>query len=287
MAGFQSSNPGNNGKNPPAGVVLRFHFKEKPDSSSVRIDILETDGSLIKSYRADDEDDPFSVEKGMNEFVWNMRYEDAERFDGIILWAGGLQGPRAAPGKYLARLSFLADSTTVEFDILKDPRIDSSEEDLTAQFNFLMEVRDKLSETHSTIKRIRTIREQVEDIIERVATHDQADTVKSSGTALLESFKQVEEALYQTKNRSNQDPLNYPIRNNNKLSGLVSVVSRGDYKPTKQAIEVKKEITIKIDSELSSYQLILRNDVPAFNALIKSLGIPAVIIDMDVIPVVQ
>jgi hypothetical protein len=127
----------------------------------------------------------------------------------------------------------------------------------------------------------------VEDIIERMANHDQADTVKSSGPALLERFKQVEEALYQTKNRSNQDPLNYPIRNNNKLSGLVSVVSRGDYKPTEQAIEVKKEITIKIDSELSSYQLILRNDIPAFNALIKSLGIPAVMIDMDVIPVVQ
>jgi hypothetical protein len=287
MAGFQSSNPGNNGKNPPAGVVLRFHFKEKPDSSSVRINILETDGSLIKSFRADDTDDPFTVDKGMNEFVWNMRYEDAERFDGIILWAGGLQGPRAAPGKYLARLVFGADSTTIEFDILKDPRIDSSEEDLTAQFNFLMEVRDKLSETHSTIKRIRTIREQVEDIIERVANHDQADTVKSSGTALLEKFKQVEEALYQTKNRSNQDPLNYPIRNNNKLSGLVSVVSRGDYKPTEQAIEVKKEITMKIDSELSSYQSILRNDLPAFNALIKSLAIPAVIIDMDVISVTQ
>ena len=287
MAGFQSSNPGNNGKNPPAGVVLRFHFKEKPDSSSVRINILETDGSLIKSFRADDTDDPFTVDKGMNEFVWNMRYEDAERFDGIILWAGGLQGPKAAPGKYLARLIFLADSTTVEFDILKDPRIDSSEEDLTAQFNFLMEVRDKLSETHSTIKRIRTIREQVEDIIERVANHDQADTVKSSGTALLEKFKQVEEALYQTKNRSNQDPLNYPIRNNNKLSGLVSVVSRGDYKPTEQAIEVKNEITMKIDSELSSYQLFLRKDLPAFNALIKSLGIPAVIIDMDVISVTQ
>ena len=41
----------------------------------------------------------------------------------------------------------------------------------------------------------------------------------------------VEEALYQTKNRSLQDPLNFPMRLNDKLNAVAALGSLGDYRP--------------------------------------------------------
>jgi hypothetical protein len=82
----------------------------------------------------------------------------------------------------------------------------------------------------------------------------------------------VEEALYQTKNRARQDPLNFPIRLTNKLGHLNSLM-RGDYPPTKQAIQVKEELTKEIDDWLAKYYEVRDQKVPQFNKLIRELEV--------------
>ncbi|GAB4401550.1 MAG: hypothetical protein OHK0053_24390 [Microscillaceae bacterium] len=222
------------GQNPPAGVGLHFFLAEKPDSTQrVQLDIQEADGTLIRSFATQltpaekkaGKIGELKVQKGLNRFVWNMRYPDAARFEGLILWFGGTQGPSAIPGQYQATLSMGETRHTQKFEILKDPNLSSSQADLAAQFNFLREIRDKLTETHEAIQEIRAIRQQMKGFTERLKNQEKYKALLDTAQAMGKRLTRIEETLYQTKNRSGQDPLNYPVRLNNRLSALASMAS--------------------------------------------------------------
>jgi photosystem II stability/assembly factor-like uncharacterized protein len=260
-------------------VRLRCWFAAAPDSATVvRLRILEDDRSVIRTFSSDGPDgERIEPKQGVNTFEWNMRYPDAESFDGLVMWSGSVRGPRAAPGAYRARLVVGDDSTEVPFEIRPDPRSGSTEADLREQFEFLVGIRDKLSEIHRAIKEIRAIREQTAGVLERVPDdHPDRDTLRAAADAMNGALRSVEEALYQVKNRSGQDPLNFPIRLNDKLAGLASTAATGHYRPTDQAVAVRDELVARIDTELDRMRAVLEADLPAFNALVRAADIPAV-----------
>ncbi len=123
------------------------------------------------------------------------------------------------------------------------------------------------------------MRKQVNDIAERAADYDQTKDLEKAGTEMLEKMKEIEETLYQTKNQSRQDPLNFPIRLNNKLAAVKGTVQQGEYRPTDQQVSVKEEVTLKIEAELEKLQEIMDTELPAFNKMAKDLELPAVFVD--------
>ena len=269
------------GQNPPSGVMVHYYFKSAPDSGAVSLKILDTSGKLIERYAGKPNkkkgESGLPLKAGMNRFVWDMHYPDAETFDGLILWFGGTEGPLAVPGQYQARLIVGSDSLAVPFEIKPDPRSSAGMEDLQAQFDYLMAIRDKLTEIHRGIKQIREIRKQVQSVTGKLAEDQEgAEAIKTSSKALLDQLEQIETTLYQTKNQSPQDPLNFPIRLNNKLSILSSLTSIGRFRPTDQAVAVQEELVAKIDPELAKLRNIIDNDLHAFNQLVKANEVPAV-----------
>jgi len=267
------------GKNMPSGVITYFHLKDTASADTVKIQYKEKSGKVIASYSTHPDEkakeEKLTVKPGSNQLIWNMRYPDAEGFEGMILWWSSTSGPTALPGEYDVELSINGNSQTQEFEIVKDPRSSATQEDLKAQFDFQNRVISKLSETNLAIKDIRKARVQIEDVIEKA----EADTIKNMGKSILEEMKEIEEALYQTKNRSRQDPLNYPIRLNNKLGHLNSLVGMGDFRPTESAIEFSKEVTARIDKHLDSLNNILDKKVTAFNELVQANQVKAVKLD--------
>ncbi|MFN3393720.1 MAG: glycosyl hydrolase, partial [Candidatus Thermochlorobacter sp.] len=268
------------GENLQAGVLFTFFLKEAPDSTKpAKLEIFDANGKLIRAFstNAKENSEKLNAKAGSNRFTWNMRYPDAERFEGLVLWAGGTQGPKAVPGKYEARLSFGSKTEKVTFEIIKDPRVSASQKDLEEQFEFLISTRDKLSETHQAIKQIRNVREQLNQLVKRLP-QDENKEIHTAAKELVSKLTKIEEALYQTKNRSSQDPLNFPIRLNNKLSALATLAGRGDNRPTDQMLLVRSELTRQIDQELSALKTLLEKDVPAFNELVRQKSIPSVLI---------
>ena len=150
--------------------------------------------------------------------------------------------------------------------------------DYTKQLELSLKIRDKLTETHNGIIQIREVRRQVEDLLKRVAGQANLKAVNDAGTELNKKLTAIEEALYQTKNQSNQDPLNYPIRLNNKLAALGGVVASAEAAPTAQSYAVYDEIVTQIDAELQKLAQVMRTDVPAFNQLVRDQNIPAVVV---------
>jgi hypothetical protein len=270
--GFSFRVPKNEGKNHPGGVMIHYYLKDTT-KAQVSLEIMEHNGKLIKKYATKPDkkakEEMLRVKPGANRFVWNMRYPDAESFDGLIMWAGSVVGPKAVPGTYKAKLTVNGKSQETEFEILKDPRTSGTLADIQQQFQFLIEVRDKLSETNLAVKRIRTSREQINRVIDPMKGKEDMKDVTDLAKSILDDMKKIEEALYQTKNRSGQDPLNYPVRLNNKLAALAGEADGGDYRPTQQVKAVQQEITGKIDDQLQQLNVIFKNQLPKLNELVK------------------
>ncbi len=271
--------PKTEGVNHPNGVMIHYFLKDTTKVTA-SIEILEMDGKLIKKFATKPDkkakEEEMKIKPGMNRFVWNMRYADAEGFDGLIMWAASLTGPKAMPGMYKARLIVNGKSQETEFEILKDPRTSGTVADIKAQFDFSIAVRDKLSETHKAIKKIRTAREQINRVVEPMKGKEDMKDVNEMAKSILDDMKKIEEALYQTKNKSGQDPLNYPVRLNNKLGALGSEVDGSDYRPTEQVKVVQKEITEKINEQLNLLNKVMSDKVPKFNELVKQKQVSAI-----------
>jgi hypothetical protein len=268
------------GKNHPGGVMIHYYVKDTAKIVA-SLEIMDNTGKLIKKFatkpdkKAKEEQMPKIIE-GMNRFVWNMRYPDAEGFDGLIMWAGGLIGPRAVPGSYKAKLTVNGKSSETAFEILKDPRTTGTLADIKEQFDFQMQVGTKLTETHKAIKKIRSAREQINRAMEPMKGKDEMKEITELSKTILADMKKIEEALYQTKNRSGQDPLNFPVRLNNKLAALNSESSSSDFKPNAQTQAVYTEIVALIDVQLNSLKKIFDEQIPKLNDLVKTKQIDAI-----------
>jgi photosystem II stability/assembly factor-like uncharacterized protein len=216
---------------------------------------------------------------GMNRFVWNLRTEAAEGFDGLVLWAGaerGLNGPAVVPGEYEVRLTVgEAQPISQRFAVLADPRSSASREDLQAQYDFLAGARDKLNETHKAIARIRTTRADLKTLAERAGSEDATKALRDAVEATQKVLTEVEEALYQTKNKSQQDPLNYPVRLNDKLALLAGSVGTGSFAPTAQAIAVRNQLVPQIDAQLEKLRAVWAKDVPEIERLAREAAVTA------------
>jgi hypothetical protein len=219
-----------------------------------------------------------TTDVGLNRFVWDMRYAEAVRFPGMILWAGETRGPRVAPGNYQVKLTVDGQTLTETFEVKADPRLTTTPADYAKQLDLSLKIRDKLTETHNAIIQIRDVRKQVDDLLKRVSGQPNAKAIVDAGTALNKKLTEVEEALYQTKNQSSQDPLNFPIRLNNKLAALQGVISRSETPPNEQSIAVYNELSNEIDAQLQKLTQIMKTDVPAFNQLVRDASIPAVVV---------
>jgi hypothetical protein len=206
----------------------------------------------------------------MNRFTWDMRYPGARDFPGMILWAGSTRGPQAPPGKYQVRLTAAGETKTQDFQIQRNAAVTSvTDADLHEQFKLARQVSDKITAANEAVLRIRSLKTQIGDRL----TKNSDAKLKAAGQALTSKLTDIEGEIYQYRNQSSQDPLNYPIRLNNKLAALQGIVESGDARPTDQSYAVFKELSERLDKELARLDALAKSDLAAFNAQLTGLGL--------------
>ena len=236
---------------------------------------------FIKEFASDakEKGSKLKVEEGANVFNWNLRYDGGKDFDGMILWWASLQGPRAVPGTYQVELDVDGVVQEQRFELINDPRVEASQEELVEQFDFLNEILEEVSAAHEAIIDIRSVRKQLNAYKARISDKEEMHAIVEQIDDINKRMKAVEENLYQTKNRSRQDPLNFPIRLTNKLAHLNSLVGGSDFAPTDQAVAVKEELSAAIKVELDAFEAIKAKDIKALNAAISAAKIDAILVD--------
>lgn len=263
------------GQNHPDGVIFNYYVKEVEETDTVKLHILEMEGDTIQvfSNQSKEKKSKLKVKAGGNTLVWDMRYPGFKEFKGMILYSSPNKGPKAIPGTYQAVLTVNDNSMAQNFNIVKDPRLPNTKEDYQKQFDFLISVRDKVSEAHGAIIRIRKTRKDLEYVKEKVAGKPSAKALVEMVNELDEKMKVIENAIHMTKNQSYQDPLNFGIRINNRIAFLLADQQRGDYPPTDQAIAFRDEVFKELDEELNKLASLLNEKLPALNKKLSELGI--------------
>ena len=254
------------GSNPPSGAVIYSYFAKKPDGETT-IEILDSAGVVVRSEKMD-------AKVGMNRFVWDLRYPGAKLMEGVVLWGGDAGGPKAVPGAYMVKLTSGSWSETRSFQLRKDPDLVVTEADLQDQFDLLVELRDRITQTHDALRRIRDVRAQAKAIAERMKD----DEVTKAADALSEKLTAVEEKLTQTKSTSRQDPLNYPGQIDNQLVYLYGSIEEQDDKPTDSARTRFAYLSKELEARLGQLREVVDSDVPAFNDLVKRKGASAIFV---------
>jgi hypothetical protein len=266
----------NAGQNPPSGVVIHYWLKDAPDSPKVSITVYDKGHLPIRTFstRSKDADVKLECHAGINTFVWDMLYAPAIKVPGMLLWTGGAGTPMAAPGRYMARVRYDHDSADVPFVIRADPNFTLTEAEYDEQVGFLLQVRDKYNAVQKAVLQIRSIRGQLQALNGRLDST--AAPVRKLSDSIIHQLTTIEESLYQTKSKSDEDMLNFPIRVNDKLSGLYGVASGGNAVPSKQAREVFAELSAKADVQLDRLKGITRDQLPALNKLIYERQVPVI-----------
>jgi photosystem II stability/assembly factor-like uncharacterized protein/methyl-accepting chemotaxis protein len=267
----------NTGANPPNGAVINYWLKNVTDSTKASIIILDKNKQAVRTYTSDAKEtrDKIEIAKGLNQFVWDMNYAEGERIDGMILWNGYPGGIKASPGQYYARIKSGNDSVEVPFTVKGDPNYKITQAGYEEQFNFLISARDKFNEVQKAIKDMRTLRSQINDVTTR-AGKSLPKEIKQMADSINKQMTSIEEALYQTKAKSGQDVLNYPIRINDKLSGVFDAANSGVQAPSKQVKEVYAELSSQADRELAKFKRIREEDIPKLNQLMREAAVPVI-----------
>jgi len=291
------------GENPPDGVVVQYWFRERP-KGEVTLTFLDARGKTIGAFssRPDEQSPPRTPEAapraedagavgrpigaaesakreptvpkraGLNRFIWNMRYPDATKVDNdasMNEFERALAGAVAVPGSYRVRLQAEGKNYAADFETQLDPRATVPQRDLEAQFELLMRIREKLSEVHAAINRIRTIRSQVEGWEKRAANDQAARAVVKAAAKLRRELTSIEEELIQTNATSRRDTFTYPMKLNAKLGELAAAAGMGDAAPTYSMREVFADLSRRVDGQIARLERTMKGEVHAFEALVR------------------
>ena len=213
--------------------------------------------------------------QGLNRFTWNLRYPDATRFPGMIMWAAGTQGPLAPPGTFSVRITAGDKTETVPLTLLKDPRSTATTGDLEEQFALALSIRDRTTEANDAVRTIRNVKAQLG--ARQKEAGPRSGPLDRLATPFVAELSSVESEIYQVKNESSQDPLNFPIRLNNKIAALAGVVGGTEAKPTRQSVEVFRVLSDSLAIQTGKLKRALETGLPPINREIEKLGLKAIV----------
>ena len=281
------------GENHPNGVIINYYLKNyNSDSDFLKIEILNKDGSIIRSFTNNVEKMMDSIDEnpvlsnsndidyalassnlktimpksGGNRLIWDMRYPGFTSFDGMVFYSSPNTGPKVTPGKYDVVLTYNNETFKREFEIVKDPRVKITQDDYEKQLSFLLRVRDEVSKANQIIIDIRKIKNDLDFLLQKVKGKDQI-------IQLIIKYKKeldvIENNIHMTKNQSRQDPLNYGIRINNRIAFLLADSQRGDYPPTNQSLKFFESIKEELNIEISNFKKVLNTYTMQINNMIE------------------
>jgi hypothetical protein len=191
----------------------------------------------------------------------------------MVLWGATTSGPAAPPGNYQVRLTVDGRSQTQPLVIKRHPLRSVTDADLQEQFDLGIRIRDKVTEANNAVILIRNVKQQVKERLEKSKDAQLAD----AAGRLTANLSSVEEAIYQVKNQSNQDPLNFPIKINNRIASLLRAVNTGDGKPIASIQPIFEDLVGELKVQTDKLQQVLATDLPEFNAAAKKVGVEGVI----------
>jgi len=250
-----------------AGEDLTLTIRDAADNEVASFTGLPTEGEKDKPPRL-----YLSANEGMNEFQWLMKHPHGPAMiDTEFHKPAG--GPLALPGHYSATLAAGDWSMTQPFELVKDPRVSTSDADLQAQFDLLSAIQAKLNEIVDGVNTCRRLKKQLAGWTDRLGGADRGVAAVAAATQVSERLDEIEGELVQAEFTSPGDALNYRNMLFEKLSALSPIVSSADTKPTVQSHEVFAKLAGQADVQLAALADVQATEVAAINRQLTDLDV--------------
>ncbi|MEE9416404.1 MAG: hypothetical protein V3V01_14065, partial [Acidimicrobiales bacterium] len=260
------------------GVRLTYYLSEAP-AGKATLTIVDSEGNKVETFSSeipelkDDREGLYiTANAGMNSFQWPMRYPSGSKMVDSEFHERPL-GPLARPGTYQAKLSVGEWSMTQSFELVKDPRITTSDDDLAEQFELLKTIQDKLSEIVEGVNDCRGLKQQLTAWSTRLADDDSASAVIAAAKDLTEKLDVVEAELVQVEFTSEGDSLNYREKLFEKLTALPPVVGSADKRPTTQSHAVYDKLAGQTNTQLAALAGLRDTELSQLNEKLTALGV--------------
>ena len=268
-----------------AGAVLRTFEPDTAKKDSTAADSARRDSTKAASTTATPKPDSAEAESenrggiflpktaGVNRILWNLRAQDIVRFPKMILWGvwdPSQTSPALPPGKYTVRLTADGRVLTAPVSIRRNPWLSATDADMRAQYAFSRRVRNRVNDANQAVIAIRRVKAQIDDRL--VRSKDPALAARAA--ALRTEASAVEERIYQVRNQAGQDPLNFPIRVNNRLATLLGMAERGDGRPTTNMTAIYEILSTELAGYLTQLNDVWRTSLASTNAELTRLGLP-------------
>jgi hypothetical protein len=276
------------GSNPPSGAMIDYFLKAAP-TDQITVEILDTKGTVIRTFKSSspplscaDKHPPTAEDvvslpacAGMNRFVWDLRLDPPAGVPGAVYMEGSkLQGTIVLPGTYTVRLTAQGKVQTAPLQVKMDPTVTTSEADLQKQFDLAVKIRDRISQAHETVSHIRNIHGQLQSLEERISGAPESDATVVAAKSLDQKMTAVEDALFQVHKTAEKDSFNYGGRLNDMFIALHEYVEQADTAPTEQTYDVFTYLDHELQQQLTLWNAISKNDIPAFNELAHGKNVP-------------
>ena len=275
------------GENPPAGAII-YYWLDNPPEDGLALSIRDAKGNTIAQFSDDESQDPnqrLTKHKGMNRFIWNIRYPAPEKLDpdlversyeplskSDIFSKGG--GPTAPPGDYNVKLECGGSSQDASFELCKDPRVETTQTDFDEQFTLVQSLTAKLSDLRSSVNRIRRMKNQLRELSSRLPKKRRA--LVTQANKLVTRLEAIEGALINVHRETPRDILRHTAGLDDTLGDLISIVAIADFAPTDQAKEVAKETVVQVDRQIAKLDKLIDGSIAALNEKIVIAGISTI-----------
>ncbi|HEV2425455.1 MAG TPA: glycosyl hydrolase [Terriglobia bacterium] len=281
---------------PAAGAGAGEEGARKPAAAPVKIEIDDSAGHVVRRYpakNAGNEEGPSEfpgfrgrqnnvpAEKGLNRFTWDLRYDVATRVPGSAHWGGFGGGPMVLPGTYQVKLTVEGQTYTAPLEVKLDPRVKVPRADLEKQLDLALKIRDRVTADHDAVNQIRSVHTQLAALERRLGVDEHSKVLIDSAKAFDKKMTAVEEKLMQTKSKSSEDPLNFPVKLDDRLGALGNAVESAAAAPTEQDYAVFDLVNGQLEQVLGEWRDLRAHDLAAFNAQAAKAGVSVIGVKED------
>ena len=280
------------GENPPNGALLYYYLKEEP-KEAIKIEVLDGSGKVIRTLTSaekkeeshegewdrDDAEDKIPAKAGLNQFAWDLRYEEPVKIPKAVYDEGEPEGPLAMPGNYQVRLMVNGKASTQPLTVSMDPRVKTSQADLQKQFDVMLKLRDRQDTMNKAILALRDLRTQLVTLEKRLTPieltkvdvkAEAKNPLIEQSTGLRKKLDAIESELINANATASEDELHFPTKLNSKLGYVDSAIDSADAAPTAGELAVFAELDAQLDAQLAKWNEITGKDLPAFNEALRN-----------------
>jgi photosystem II stability/assembly factor-like uncharacterized protein len=275
------------GVNPATGVVIYYQLPELKKTDEIALEIKDASGNVVRSFSSKADEnfkrydggppaDPLLPKgKGLNRFVWNMRYSTMVGVPDVRI-EGGFSGHKAPPGKYTITLKSGTQSLSTDAEIIANPLYSTNASGYSEYQQTMFGMETELTTMHRLVNSLYEKQKQLESLLNSLPAGDKFSTIKKDGEALVKKMKAWDEDMVQRKSKAYDDVENYPNKFTANYLFLINQTESDIPRVNQPSLDRLKELNTQWASLKARGMEIRDKEIPALNKRLWEAGLGAI-----------